>query len=238
MWSADYNAIRPLSKLIFHPLCRLCGRSLEEGKSFCFRCGKSLLKNRAAPAESALFRYREQVPAWLALLRQDVHAEAAAVFLRFAKRYGWLASLAEFRPELLVTAPQHRGGNWSGQASGLESVARLFADELEIPLVQLLNKTGTRRQHDLDFQDRMDADLFLQCSESERARGKRILLLDDVWTTGTTLEMGAYVLRQAGASEVKTAALARQVMPGLDRQSEQTEDEGDEVPVFLTHLFV
>jgi len=45
------------------------------------------------------------------------------------------------------------------------------------------------------------------------ARGKRVLLLDDVFTTGTTLDECAKVLRQAGASKVYALTVSR-VVPG------------------------
>jgi ComF family protein len=44
-----------------------------------------------------------------------------------------------------------------------------------------------------------------------RVRGRRVLLLDDVFTTGATLNECARVLRAAGAEEVRVVALARAV---------------------------
>ena len=44
-----------------------------------------------------------------------------------------------------------------------------------------------------------------------RLRGRRVLLVDDVFTTGATLNECAGVLRAAGAVEVRVVALARAV---------------------------
>jgi ComF family protein len=44
-----------------------------------------------------------------------------------------------------------------------------------------------------------------------RLRGRRVLLIDDVFTTGATLNECAGVLRGAGAREVRVVALARAV---------------------------
>lgn len=48
-------------------------------------------------------------------------------------------------------------------------------------------------------------------SQSDRARGRRFLLIDDVFTTGATFSECADVLRSAGAREVTVLALARAV---------------------------
>jgi competence protein ComFC len=43
----------------------------------------------------------------------------------------------------------------------------------------------------------------------ERLRGRRLLLVDDVMTTGATFAECARTLLDAGASEVRVAAVAR-----------------------------
>lgn len=47
--------------------------------------------------------------------------------------------------------------------------------------------------------------------DAARLRGRRVLLVDDVFTTGATLNECATVLRAAGAREVRVVALARAV---------------------------
>jgi predicted amidophosphoribosyltransferase len=45
--------------------------------------------------------------------------------------------------------------------------------------------------------------------KAEDVEGRRILLIDDVFTTGATVQECANVLRKAGASEVYVLTLAR-----------------------------
>lgn len=175
------------------------------------------------------------MPDWVALLRAPVHEEVKEVFLRVARRSAWMVELRAFRAELLVLAPQamRREGE-----SGLHAFARDLARELEIPELCQLKKEKGKRQHGLDLEERMDGAVFVRGAEENRVRGKRVLLLDDVWTTGTTMEMSAFVLREAGAREVKRAALVRKVVPSLDRKGEDAHEESEEGPVFLTHFTV
>jgi len=48
-------------------------------------------------------------------------------------------------------------------------------------------------------------------SDPRRLRGRRVLLVDDVFTTGATLNECARTLRAGGAREVRVVALARAV---------------------------
>jgi len=57
------------------------------------------------------------------------------------------------------------------------------------------------------------AGAFQATARRERIRGKRIVVVDDVITTGATVEACARVLKRAGAAQVDVLALARAVEP-------------------------
>lgn len=58
-------------------------------------------------------------------------------------------------------------------------------------------------------------------AERSEISGKRILLIDDTWTSGGTIRSAVLALRQAGAKEVNAVALARWIQAG----NEAGEDE-------------
>ena len=83
---------------------------------------------------------------------------------------------------------------------------------MKIPLISdcLLKVKETFPQVELSGKEREEniKDAFL-CQNREKIQGKRILLVDDVYTTGSTMEEGARVLKIAGAKEVWGVAVAR-----------------------------
>ena len=89
-------------------------------------------------------------------------------------------------------------------------IARSLAKRQGITLTRPLHRQTTTKQRDANRAQR-----FAQAKEAFITRGKidqnaTYLLIDDVITTGATLHYAALALKQAGASEVWAAAIARQ----------------------------
>ena len=124
-------------------------------------------------------------------------------------------------PELVTAVPMHwrklvaRGFNQSVE------LAKSLAVELRVPLCakalrklrhtvpQSRLRAGQRREN---LRQAFTADAAL-------VRGKRILLVDDVLTTGTTLEVAVNTLLSAGAAHVEVLVLARDEKKGLTHSS-------------------
>jgi predicted amidophosphoribosyltransferase len=89
-----------------------------------------------------------------------------------------------------------------------ELVARRVASVCRLPHLACLRRRGLSRQA-----TRTRAERLRLATTSFRARrslaGRRILLVDDVTTTGTTLRRAVEALHEAGARDVYCAVLAR-----------------------------
>lgn len=87
-----------------------------------------------------------------------------------------------------------------------ELLARAVGEKLDMPVYNLLKKTkNTKRQAGLGGKDRrknLEGVFRLDLSHLSNLRNLRVLLVDDVYTTGSTLNECARVLKKAGAKEV------------------------------------
>jgi len=117
--------------------------------------------------------------------------------------------------DALVPMPQHPAKLRKRGCNQCQEMARPLARGLALPLMpQYLRRTmPTRPQTQLRRQARR-ADLSASFAADPAVRGKRILLLDDTMTTGTSLRYGTRCLLQAGAAAVCVAVVARTSLRG------------------------
>ena len=106
----------------------------------------------------------------------------------------------------IPTAPPHVRQRGFDHA---ELIARWFAKMRRRKFAKLLRRETNQSQHDLGARDRriLAAKMF----SSRETAPARILLIDDIWTTGATTTAAAKLLRKSGAREVDLAIVARQV---------------------------
>ena len=69
----------------------------------------------------------------------------------------------------------------------------------------------------------------------ERVRGRTLIVIDDVMTTGTTVSECARVLKRAGAEKVFAATVAR-TLKAADAPAFSYEPEGEEVEAWQVRL--
>lgn len=92
----------------------------------------------------------------------------------------------------------------------MELVTRAFSELAGIPVADALVKRGYADQRKLTREERRaQAGGVYVVVEPQLMCGKRILLLDDVVTTGATVSAAAQALKAAGAVHVDVLAFAR-----------------------------
>jgi ComF family protein len=113
--------------------------------------------------------------------------------------------------DLVIAMPMHWRKRWERGFNQAELLAAPVARRYGTPLAKALRRTRyTKSQAGLtETERRANLRGSFKVDQPERIAGKRILLIDDVFTTGSTLRAAAAVLKAAGAAHVAALTLAR-----------------------------
>ena len=206
-----------IGDLLFPPKCVLCGNVLEkEELDLCKDCRMDAPEypNRKSKRQfldsfAAVWYYEGNVRK--SLLRYKFHNARS-----FAAPYGRLLAmkLLELYPEgfdVLTWVPVSRLRKLRRGYDQVELLAKAVGKELGMDPVPLLKKVRHNRpQSGISGAEKRRANVLGAYRETDREAiaGRRILLLDDILTTGATTGECARVLKTAGAKEVHCAAVA------------------------------
>jgi len=115
--------------------------------------------------------------------------------------------------DVVTSVPMTGAKVWKRGFNQSELVARGLAARLGCEYRDLLAEKGSSRtQKDLQYRDRFLNILGRYAPGKAAIRGRKVLLVDDVFTTGATLNECARVLRDAGAVKVFAVTIARRTL--------------------------
>ena len=114
--------------------------------------------------------------------------------------------------DLIVPVPLHRRKLGKRGFNQAQVLARILSEKKRIPMdgKALKKVRQSPPQTSLEAEDRVHnlTDVF-RVAKPERVSGKTVLIVDDVFTTGTTLDECTRVLLEAGAREIRGLTVAQ-----------------------------
>ena len=192
------------------PVCQYCGRPRagDSRAAVCGRCQVSPIQLdglrayaiHGGPLREAIHQFKYEDLRGLAGLLGQLMADG---WSRLAPR--------DLELDAIVPVPLHRNRQRQRGYNQAALLARELGHCLQLPIVEdaVVRSRATAPQVDLNARARREnvRDAF-RC-EGNGLSGKRILLVDDVCTSGATLESACLALRGAGVSSVWACTLTR-----------------------------
>ena len=205
-----------LLDLLYPPRCLLCGEFLTEPGPLCEACRKSapIYPNRKRKSQfldsiTAVWYYKENVRASLLRFKFENAPNLAWGYGPFLGR-----AIREHQPQgfdLLTWVPTAPGRKFRRGYDQAELLAKAVGKELSMKPVKLLKKVRNNpAQSGISDGALRKANVLGAYRLRSRVSpaGKRILLIDDILTTGATAGECARILRLGGAEQVHCAAVA------------------------------
>lgn len=209
--------LEKLWAFLFPPKCVVCKTILDPQQTdLCHHCRQNLERPNSKKIKlsflagwTAVWYYEEDVRK--SVLRFKFHNRRS-----YALSYGKFLAMAllEKYPEgfdILTWVPVSRLRRWKRGYDQCKLLADSVGAELEMPPIQTLKKLRNNPpQSGMASVSARKANVLgvYACTCPEQVAGKRILLLDDIITTGATASECARVLLTAGAKEVYCGAVA------------------------------
>ncbi|KZE64233.1 hypothetical protein AWM68_14130 [Fictibacillus phosphorivorans] len=199
-------------ELIKGEICRICGRAFSlfpeqyRQGDCCFDCirwEEDPTWNGVLQQNRSLYVYNDFLKEVIAKLKYRGDAEIVKAFYPVAKTSFRKIS----RNGLVIPIPLSEERHYKRGFNQAELLARGFSSQ---PALLLKRKTHEEKQSKKTREERLvQKENPFQVIDAEKLQGQNVLLVDDVYTTGSTLRYAAKVLLEAGAKQVSSITLAR-----------------------------
>ena len=186
--------LRPIG----HPRGYKCGKPIEEGE-YCKDCQK----------HTHIFDQGRGIFVYDGIMRRSVTRykyygcrEYGDFYAKAMYRYAW-KNLNQWKPDLIVPVPIHkskerlRGFNQAAYLA--ERLGCYTGIPVDTDLVQKVVKTKSQKKLNAMQRRKNLEKAFLV---TKNIRGKDVLVIDDVYTTGSTIDAMAGCLRKRGAKNI------------------------------------
>jgi ComF family protein len=219
----DCDLVEPPDELL---LCGDCRKALgPEAWRGCRRCGAAVHDEGPLPECCPLCRsvrlhfdtvvplggYRAELREAVLRMKRPAGEPLAEAMARLYVRLR-AADVRGLQPDVIVPIPMHWMRRLVRKTNNPEILAARLGGELRLPLARrrLVQCRMTRPQKNLPYGERFrNVRGAFRLRRGYDFRGARVLLVDDVLTTGATCSEAAKILKQGGAAWVAVAVLDR-----------------------------
>lgn len=196
---------------IHEPKCKKCGKAFEiqPGKDiypeYCADCSRI---RHSFDVGMAVFQYQEGIRESIYRFKYSNQRTYAAFYAQaMAYRYG--RTLRSWGIEIIIPVPVSKEKKQSRGYNQAALLAKELSERLQIPYgEELVRVKNTIPQKELSPTERKTNLKNAFKMKQNIVKYKKVLLVDDIYTTGSTMDACATVLKQAGAGQVYCICLA------------------------------
>lgn len=187
--------------LLKEPLCKKCGKPLSSIEAeYCPDCKRKkhlYTRGRAALEYDSVMR--ESISRFKYKNRREYGDFYVQELIESCGR-----AVQSWNIDLIIPIPLHKSRRRKRGFNQAELIAKKLGRKLKIPVSSdtLLRTKKTRPQKELNEQDRKSNLKNAFAVTQNDIKSKKILLIDDIYTTGSTLDAAASVLLEHGAEKV------------------------------------
>lgn len=192
-------------KLLTPPWCMKCGKKLQEEGEFCRDCRRishNFVRGRA------LYEYESVAPS-IYRLKYDKRQEYADFFGEEIA-YFLVDFIRQVNPDALIPVPLHRKRRMKRGYNQAELLANALGRQMNIPvydklLLRVKNTAPLKKQNPRERQNNLKKAFIIGQND---VKLDTIILIDDIYTTGSTVDEATTVLMQHGVKRVYVITLA------------------------------
>lgn len=188
-------------KYVGRQTCLRCGKPIETRRAeYCYDCTK---KRHEFDQGKSVFLYTDGIKQSMYRFKYQNKREYADYYAREAvQQYGrWLAERA---PEVIIPVPMYRAKKKLRGYNQAEAFAEALGRETGLPVEKNLiertrNTIPQKKLNDIDRKKNLKGAFQVKQNIVEY---KKVLLVDDIYTTGSTMDAVAKELRAAGIENI------------------------------------
>ena len=152
----------------------------------------------------AIYDYTERIQSLLYQFKGCFDIEIAPVFLeRFCAELKYL-----FHEYIMVPIPSFKDDDDDREFNHVEEMFKF----LKLKSMKLLIKTGSFKQALNSFEKRKQIEKYLSLKEKPSLVNKKILLVDDVYTTGSTMRAAIKLIKELHPRCIKVLVMSKTIL--------------------------
>lgn len=194
-------ACRKKVERVKEPVCKKCGKPIgEERKENCADCER---KKHEFVQGKAVFAYKGPIKESLYRFKYGNRREYADFYAQETLRY-YEKWITDRKIQVIIPIPLHKSRQRRRGYNQAELFAKILGERMGIPVRTdlLIREKNTVPQKELSETERKNNLKNAFKITENIVQLTYILLVDDIYTTGSTLDAAAHTLRQAGGTYI------------------------------------